>query len=86
MTEILFTDPALDQLKGLEKGIRKRILSKLKDIKQWPDHHMKPLKGVPYFSLRIGDYRAIIDWRRDRDELWVVAVGHRRNIYERELG
>jgi len=85
MTEILFTDPAFDQLKGLEKEIRIRIMSKLKSIKDWPDHHLKPLKGVPYFSLRIGDYRAIIDWRKDRNELWVVAVGHRRNIYEREL-
>ena len=85
MTEILFTDPAFDQLKGLDKDIRKRILSKLKVIMDWPDHHLKPLKGVPYFSLRMGDYRVIIDWRKDRDELWVVAVGHRRNIYEREL-
>jgi len=85
MTEILFTDPAFDQLKGLEKDNRKRILSKLKAIKEWPEHHLKPLKGVPYFSLRIGDYRTIIDWRKDRDELWVVAVGHRRNIYEREI-
>lgn len=85
MTEIMFTDPAFDQLKGLEKDIRRRIIYKLKGIKDWPDHHLKPLKGVPYFSLRIGDYRAIIDWKKDRDELWVVAVGHRRNIYEREL-
>lgn len=85
MTEGLFTDPALDQLKSLEGDIRKRIISKLKAIKEWPDHHLKPLKGYPYFSLRIGDYRVIIDWRKERDELWVVAVGHRRNIYEREL-
>ncbi len=85
MTEILFTDPALNQYRNLERETRKRINTKLKMIKEWPDHHLKPLKGYPYFSLRIGDYRAIIDWRRDRDELWVVAVGHRRNIYEREL-
>ena len=85
MVEILFTDPALDQLLNLEKEIRQRITAKLKDIKEWPDHYLKPLKGIPYFSLRIGDYRVIIDWRKERDELWVVAVGHRKNIYEKEL-
>jgi mRNA interferase RelE/StbE len=85
MTEILFTDPALDQFKNLEKIIQERIILKLKIIRNFPDHYLKPLKGYPYFSLRIGNYRAIIDWRRKKDQLWIVAVGHRRNIYEKEF-
>jgi mRNA interferase RelE/StbE len=85
MPEILFTDPAASQFANLDKKIRSRIISKLKTMKNWPEHYLKPLKGYPYFSLRIGDYRAIIDWQKDRDELWVVAVGHRRNIYEKEF-
>jgi mRNA interferase RelE/StbE len=85
MTEILFTDPALDQFNSLEKETKKRIISKLKTIREWPEHYLKPLKGVPYFSLRIGDFRVIIDWRKDREELWVVAVGHRKNIYEQDF-
>ena len=85
MTEILFTDSASNQFSNLEKEIRKRIIFRLKKMKAWPDHYLKPLKGHPYFSLRIGDYRAIIDWRKDRDQLWIVAVGHRKNIYEKEI-
>ena len=85
MNEILFTDPASDQFKNLEKNIRERILSRLKKMRNLPDHYLKPLKGYPYFSLRIGDYRAIIDWRKKKNQLWVVAVGHRRNIYEKEI-
>ena len=85
MTEILFTDPASNQFTNLEKKIRKRIISRLKKMRACPDHYLKPLKGYPYFSLRIGDYRAIIDWRKNRDQLWIVAVGHRRNIYEKDL-
>ncbi len=26
-----------------------------------------------------------IQWEKDRDQLWVVAVGHRKNIYDRDL-
>jgi len=85
MIEVLFTDPALTQFSTLDKEIRKRIVLKLKRMKEWPDHFIKPLKGSIYFSLRIGDYRAIIDWRKEREQLWVVAVGHRKNIYERDL-
>ena len=54
-------------------------------MRDWPDHFLKPLTGYSYFRLRVGDYRAIIDWRKERDELWVIAVGHRRNIYERDI-
>ncbi len=85
MNEILFTDPASNQFKNFEKDIRERILSRLKKMRNLPNHYLKPLKGYPYFSLRIGDYRAIIDWRKKKNQLWVVAVGHRRNIYEKEL-
>jgi len=85
MPEVLFTDPALDQFNDLEHDIKQRIILKLKTMKGWPEHYLKPLKGIPYFSLRIGDYRVIIDWRRDQDVIWVVAVGHRKNIYEKDL-
>lgn len=85
MTEVLFTDPALNQLNKLDKVIKRRIVSKLKEMRCWPDHFLKPLTSSIYFSLRIGDYRAIIDWKKEKDQLWIVAVGHRKNIYEREL-
>ncbi len=85
MPEILFTDPALNQFRDLEKKVQNRIISKLKNIKESPNHYLKPLKGYPYFSLRIGDYRAIIDWRKEQGELWIVSVGHRRNIYEKDF-
>jgi len=85
MAEVLFTDPALSQFSALDNEVRKRIVLKLKSMKEWPNHFLKPLKGSIYFSLRIGDYRAIIDWRKEREQLWVVAVGHRKNIYDKEL-
>jgi mRNA interferase RelE/StbE len=82
MTEVRFTTAAKNQLATLNSDIRVRIYQKLEEITDWPDHYIKPLTGYPYFRLRIGDYRVIIDWRKKRDELWVVAVGHRKNIYE----
>ncbi len=85
MTDIKFTSPAMSQFAGLEKSVRVRIYSKLEDMRDWPEHFLKPLTGNPYFSLRVGDYRVIIDWRKQRGELWVIAVGHRRNVYEKDI-
>ncbi len=85
MAEVKFTHPAKEQLADLDKDVRLRIYDKLEEIKDWPDHFLVSLKGYPYYRLRIGDYRAIIQWEKEREQLWVVAVGHRKNIYDRDL-
>ena len=85
MNEVLFTDQATNQFKNLEQKVQHMIISRLKKFRKFPDHYLKQLKGYPYFALRIGDYRAIIDWRKNKNQLWVIAVGHRRNIYGKDL-
>ena len=52
-------------------------MNKLHDIEDFPDHYLKRLSGSPYYRLRVGDYRVIIDWRKDDGELFVREIGHR---------
>ncbi|MDG6229846.1 MAG: type II toxin-antitoxin system RelE/ParE family toxin, partial [Candidatus Thermoplasmatota archaeon] len=61
MTELRFTIAAKDQLAKLDRNIRIRIYQKLEETIDWPAHYLKPLVAYPYFRLRIGDYRVIID-------------------------
>lgn len=58
---------------------------RLRGAKDWTDHRLEPLSGYPYYTLRAGDYRAIITWNRNDDRIRVEAVGHRRTIYDRKL-
>ncbi len=44
MNEILFTDSVSNQFKNLEKNIQERILSRLKKMRNLPDHYLKSLK------------------------------------------
>ena len=84
--EVEFSTRATNQLEDLENEIGERILSKLDDAVWNPEHYLKGrrMTGQPYYSLRVGDYRAVIDWRRNEDPevLFVRKVGHRRNIYD----
>ena len=57
-------------------------MNKLDEITDFPEHYLKRLSGAPYYRLRVGDYRVIIDWRKDDEELFVRDIGHRRNIYD----
>lgn len=85
MTDVEITPQADDHLEDLDPDARERILKKLGEAQEWTEHRLKPLTGWPYYTLRAGDYRAIITWDRDEDRLIVEAVGHRRNVYDRHL-
>lgn len=79
-----YSEQAASQLESLEGEIAERIVSKFDDVVWKPDHYLKRLSNSPYYRLRVGDYRAIVDWRREEDPevLFVRKVGHRSNIYD----
>lgn len=85
MTDVEITPTADDHLADLNSEARERVLKKLGEAREWPDHRLKPLSGWPYYTLRAGDYRAIVTWDRENDVLIVEAVSHRRNVYDRHL-
>jgi len=85
MFDIEFSITAQKQLYRLEKQVQERIISTLERIRIRPYSHVKKLVGGPYFRLRIGDYRAILDIRGDKLIIFVIEVGHRRNIYKNSL-
>ena len=60
-------------------------MKKLAEARDCTEHRLERLSGYPYYKLRAGDYRAIISWDRENDVLYVEAVGHRRNVYDRHL-
>jgi mRNA interferase RelE/StbE len=39
------------------------------------------LQGRPQFRTRVGDYRIIYEFDTATNELFLVAMGHRRDIY-----
>lgn len=85
MTTVEWSDRGVEQIEDLEHDIQDRILNKLDEATEWTEHRLEPLTNYPYYKLRAGDYRVIIDWKRDNDVLRVLAVGHRKNVYDRNL-
>jgi mRNA interferase RelE/StbE len=39
------------------------------------------LTGGTSFRLRVGDYRVIYEFDLDKNEIYLLTVGHRREIY-----
>lgn len=82
MYEIKFDKQAIDFINKLEKDIKERIWKKLEKCKEDPFQFLEHLEDIQGFKLRIGDYRLIIDIDKTNKILYVLKVGHRKNIYE----
>lgn len=85
MTDVEITSQAEDHLEVMDTQARERMVKKLAEAREWTEHRLEPLTNFPFYSVRAGDYRAIVTWDRENDRIVVQAVGHRRNVYDRHL-
>jgi mRNA interferase RelE/StbE len=81
MFNVEFSKTAEKQFYRLNKDLQIRIVSVLERIRIHPYPHVKKLVGCPYFRLRVGDYRLILDIRENNLIIFVIELGHRKNIY-----
>lgn len=82
MYTLVYTEEFFKQVRKLGKDVQKRIFSTLERIRIRPYPHVKKLVGCPYFRLRAGDYRVILDIVENKMLIYVLEVGHRRNVYK----
>lgn len=65
---------------SVQQRIQKRIDELGLDLRKFP--HQR-LQGIDAFKLRVGDYRIIYEFDITRNELFLLTVGNRRDIYKK---
>jgi mRNA interferase RelE/StbE len=63
---------------NLQERIQARLDAMSRRLNNFPHHR---LTGSDRYRVRIGDYRVIYNFDLQREELYLFAVGHRREIY-----
>lgn len=82
--KILYTPSAAKEIKKLDGSVRKLIESGLERIANQPEIGKplrKELKGL--YSYRVTSYRILYKIRQNELIVVVIAIGHRKNIYDR---
>jgi mRNA interferase RelE/StbE len=79
--KIIWSRPAARELKKLDRVVSKRIFEKVGELAEDPYLHVTKLTGGPYYRLRVGDYRAILDIENNELRVLVLKIGHRKKIY-----
>jgi len=78
---LVYTQRAIKDIQKLEHLVKSRIGKALLRFEADPLSHAKGLTNTDLgtYRFRIGDYRVIFDL--ESDEIIVLRVGHRRDIY-----
>lgn len=78
---VLLHPKAATTLRKIEEPIKSRIKEKLRELKEKPEKVGKPLKYSDFWSLRVGDYRAIYEINREKNQVIILFIGHRKKVY-----
>lgn len=86
--EVVFTRSAKQAIKKLDPPIALRIRAEVYALAREtvPDRYVKQLKGhddPPFYSLRVGDYRVVLQIHDNRLVILVIEIGPRDSIYRK---
>ena len=86
--EVRLTPSVIRQMRRLPEDVGEKILDEVENLAQEPDpsRHVKKLHGgsaTPFYSLRVGTYRAILNIHDAVLMIVVIEVGHRSKVYRK---
>ncbi len=80
--KIEFKKSAYKELLTIPKKDLKRILKKISSLSENPrPDDCKKLSTLERYRIRQGNYRILYSIEKDKLTIFVVKVGHRKNIY-----
>ncbi len=83
MYTLIYSEKAAKQLEKLPRDIKERIVIALERLRIRPEScDIKRLVGMMGYRFRVGDYRIIFDKEEEKLLIFVIGVGHRKNIYD----
>ena len=82
MWGIDWSDKAIKEFSKIDKAQQQEIVDAIEECAEDPFRFTKRLKGAPLNSLRVGNYRVIVQLVRRRLLVYVVSVGYRSNVYK----
>ena len=84
MFKLIYAKSVAKDLRKISKYNLPRIKEGVEELKNFPDiSQIKHLHNHPLadYRLRIGNYRVLFDVNWERREIYILKIGHRREVY-----
>ncbi len=76
---LIYTTTAARSFWSLPDQVQEEILEALRVYALTGEGSVKQMKGGMGLRMRVGDYRVVFD--ETKEEITIIAAGHRREIY-----
>ncbi len=80
--QVVWSEKSVKQLEKINKKEAQRIYDHVLDCTHDPFKTAVRLTGSPFFRLRVGNYRVILDLQQNRLVVFVIEVDLRKRIYK----
>jgi len=84
--DIVYAKSVRKDIKKIQnEKIKLKIKKAIENLKNFPDiTNIKALKSHPLadYRLRIGDYRVLFDVDWENKKIYILKIGHRRDVYD----
>jgi mRNA interferase RelE/StbE len=81
---IFFRKSVWKDLDDIPKKELRRILNRIERLADNPrPRQAKKMAGIERFRIRQGQYRIIYSIQDDKLMVWIIKIGHRKDIYRR---
>ena len=82
--KVYFRKSAAKELEKLPKAALRKIIKKIERLSDEPrPAGREKLSGQELYRVRQGDYRIVYSIQDNELTIWVIKVGHRKDIYKR---
>ncbi len=81
--QVIWSEKSVKQLEKLDKKNAQIIYDTVSDGTQDPFKSVTRLTNSPFYRLRVGNYRVILDLQQGRVIIFVIEVDHRERIYKK---
>jgi len=81
--EVIWSEKSVKQLKKMDVKTAQKIFDAVLDCIINPFQSVTRLTNSPFYRLRVGNYRVILDLQQNKMIIFVVETDHRGQIYKK---
>ena len=81
--EIIWSEKSVKQLKKIDLKNAQRIYDSVQDCMKEPFQTVTRLANSPFYKLRVGNYKVILDLQQSKMTIFVVETDLRGQIYKK---
>ncbi|MCV0409468.1 type II toxin-antitoxin system RelE/ParE family toxin [Nitrosopumilus sp.] len=81
--QVIWSEKSVKQLEKIDKKKAQRVYDAVLDCTQDPFNIVLRLTNSPFYRLRVGNYRVILDLQQSKMIIFVIEVDHRGRVYKK---